>query len=383
MSHLPFDSKSFSFAGLLAGLDFIKLKDVSTERDLSYSLRDVIVSMWPDSKVYAEKNISDDDRFRYDIVIQSGGENSVIELAFLHGSNIANVIARKERLLAERATSHPEYSFYILGFVSGRLTGISDFPFEVHEYSSRDGKEYTFIYKLLSGKHSEKPAEKIKEIDSVESMLRDLKWKEMSGSVFFRGQWNLDYILLPRALRHPGVEDYEKNLFLEIMTNHPDEYMGQSNLQKLSRMQHDTIPTRLLDISSNPLVALFFAVSSIKQSEQNESSGWLICFPIDKDNKDRAVQPYNSERCICLSALVNLGSSEQRMLWYYAVMDYLIQIYSSGLAYDLTEMESSSLFYMIVRDTVRYILTQMVLRGRQDTSSRYYVTKQYEKRLRE
>ena len=71
------------------------------------------------------------------------------------------------------------------------------------------------------------------------------------------------------------------------------------------------------------------------------------------------------------------------MLRYYAVMDYLIQIYSSGLAYDLTEMESSSLFYMIVRDTVRYILTQMVLRGRQDTSSRYYVTKQYEKRIRE
>lgn len=55
----------------------------------------------------------------------------------------------------------------------------------------------------------------------------------------------------------------EHLLLRELIAAHPAEFAGDlSSLEALARMQHYALPTRLLDVTWNPLVALWFATES-------------------------------------------------------------------------------------------------------------------------
>lgn len=85
----------------------------------------------------------------------------------------------------------------------------------------------------------------------------------------YRGQGNIEWGLLPSAFRtrddflneHFYIREYERQL--------PKECAGKSSIEILIDAQHFGIPTRLLDITSNPLVALYFACS---ESETKDAS---------------------------------------------------------------------------------------------------------------
>lgn len=78
------------------------------------------------------------------------------------------------------------------------------------------------------------------------------------GRFFYRGQYNEKFVPLPGIYRDGNLqlEDY---FYHEIMVRCPDRFYGLNHLDRLVLMQHYGVPTRLLDITSNPLVALYFA----------------------------------------------------------------------------------------------------------------------------
>jgi hypothetical protein len=106
--------------------------------------------------------------------------------------------------------------------------------------------------------------------DSVESFLQLLYGSPARAKTetFFRGHSNARYELTPSLLRKWDNGDWqympsEDRLCKELLIAHHDEFIGdQFCFDRLVRMQHYGLPTRLLDISGNPLVALFFACSS-------------------------------------------------------------------------------------------------------------------------
>jgi FRG domain len=97
-----------------------------------------------------------------------------------------------------------------------------------------------------------------------------------------------------------------RGLCKELLIAHYDEFQGdQYCFDRLVRMQHYGLPTRLLDISGNPLVALFFACFCAP--ELAEIDGEVILFRVSSEK----VKYYDSDTVSCLANL-----SRQRQFSY-------------------------------------------------------------------
>jgi hypothetical protein len=100
----------------------------------------------------------------------------------------------------------------------------------------------------------------IPKVDSVTSFLSIVYNKTTPKHIrCYRGQSSNHWTLKPSVMR--GLrKNAEKEIFSELMTEAPGEFNGdRSMFDKLVRAQHYGLPTRLLDVSLNPLVALYFA----------------------------------------------------------------------------------------------------------------------------
>lgn len=105
-----------------------------------------------------------------------------------------------------------------------------------------------------------------KEISSVSNYieaifdLRNLKMSEYSLSSywFFRGQKNSLWGMTPNAFRN-DVLQYEYDSIETAIRQRPYDFQSATNFEILTKLQHYGLGTRLLDVTLNPLVALYFA----------------------------------------------------------------------------------------------------------------------------
>lgn len=111
---------------------------------------------------------------------------------------------------------------------------------------------------------SERPFEDAGElINHLTSLAKENKW-------VFRGYSEQDQ-LFPNILRY-GLEDMEYELLFEF-ERYGNQYINVNNpIDFMSYAQHFGLPTRLLDFTYNPFIALYFSLFSPKKDENCNST---------------------------------------------------------------------------------------------------------------
>lgn len=123
-------------------------------------------------------------------------------------------------------------------------------------------------------------------IDSVAQYIDAIKSIPLKEGYqrFYHGVSDFDYVDkdYPSIFRDENLIKNEHELFYELVSNCPDNFVNCKNtFEHLVLMQHYEFPTRLLDVTENPLVALYFACTGNKDNEGNE-----IKIIINEDKKN-------------------------------------------------------------------------------------------------
>lgn len=152
------------------------------------------------------------------------------------------------------------------------------------------------------------PASKIA---SVEDMLRIVRGIDALYDdevvIYFRGEALGSWQLTPSVMRQ-GYAAFESDMLLDLASKRPEEFNETSTaLEQWVLAQHHELKTRFLDITRNPLVALFFACCDPVHAEDD---GMLHVFVVPKD----LVKRFNSDTVAVIANLAKLTKGEQDLL---------------------------------------------------------------------
>lgn len=186
------------------------------------------------------------------------------------------------------------------------------------------------------------------EIGNLEEFIYQIKTIDQceDGYVrFYRGQ-PVDKPLIPNAFRERCFIDNESDIYNEIVNKKPGEFTNcKCTFDYLVKMQHYNIPTRLLDITTNPLVALYFACC--EEPEEHAPSVYCIDIPFDR------IKNYTSDSVTILSSLARYDKySKDLLLTNIYDLNFIRGAFVEGISsLDLKEVEDYCMLFSALEDS--------------------------------
>jgi FRG domain len=123
----------------------------------------------------------------------------------------------------------------------------------------------------------------------------------------YRGQRDSSWENIPGLFRPDlkKLEECEKRAIRDLISVHPHEFSSDHSMfDRLVRMQHFGLPTRLMDVSRNPLVALYFATDP---GTGAQTDGMVTAFAIPEGRE----KYFDSDSVSCLANLSNMTKEEK------------------------------------------------------------------------
>lgn len=121
-------------------------------------------------------------------------------------------------------------------------------------------------------------------------------------NLYYRGQlahWDLN----PSLFRRKEWVEHESELNAQIICDRPNDFADcRTTFDRLVKLKHYNQPSRLLDLTSNPLVGLFFACDCMVEDKTKGCIG-MVVFAFSEEVKEK--KSVSSDTVTLLSALSN------------------------------------------------------------------------------
>ena len=206
-----------------------------------------------------------------------------------------------------------------------------------------------------------------KQINCVADLIEQCNKLDANCSdavIYYRGEQTSEWELRPSVMRYSKkgnlpLHSKESNMLLDLMSCRPGDFTdATSALGQWVLAQHHGLKTRLLDVTRNPLVALFSAC-------EKKTPGRLHVFVVPKE----LIKPFNSDAISIIANFCKLSRAEQNLLLGWSVKDIeerepvqeFLSVYSNALnrLYHLIRQEKPNFKKLIdPRDFFRVFIVE-------------------------